>query len=60
MKHYLIKVSIYDPYLKEWEVRATGSNIHTAISRGLRELRQGPLKKKRIKELIIKVIKISR
>jgi hypothetical protein len=58
MSNYIIKVSMYDPYPKEWEVRANASSVHTAIARALKELRQGPLKKKRIKEITIKATKI--
>lgn len=58
MSTYLIKAVIYDPYPKEFETREKAVKIETAIARGIRRFRTKELKRKKVKDITIKVTRI--
>ena len=55
MRTYLIKISWYQPYPKEIELRIEASSIPTATARALREWKKG-IGRKRFDNLTIKII----
>ncbi len=55
MKDYLVTLTVNVPYPIQKELRIQASNLHTAISRAIKELRAKHLKKvKRIDTINIK------
>ncbi len=56
--HYIIVATINDPYPKKFEQRVNASNIGTAINRGIGAMRKDELKGKRIKEIVVKAVRV--
>ena len=57
MKNYFVKIKAMLPYPVEREYREGASNMATAVARAIRRYRK-ELNGKRIKDLLIKVVKI--
>ena len=55
MKQYLVTISVYMPYPKEFQYRESAGGVHTAVARALKSFRK-EVGRKRINQYNIKVI----
>ena len=57
MKHFLIVITWYDPFPKEFRYQEGGGQIWTAVARALRQFKSEN-KGRRVKQLSIKVTQL--